>query len=152
MHYAYRYRLHPTDSHREKLDSGINTCRQLHNHALNELEQIPDQLPGLKDWYGELSDLYSTVSQAVVMHIENIIKALSESKGTATTSEVSTGKHPPNSGASRTFSLASSSIIKTVRPSSHSQFRNSQTVQSQFTAKFPKVSLSKGMCQERADW
>jgi Helix-turn-helix domain. len=49
MHYAYRYRLHPTDSHREKLDSGINTCRQLYNHALNELEQIPDQLPGLKD-------------------------------------------------------------------------------------------------------
>jgi putative transposase len=42
MHYAYRYRLHPTESQRETLDYYRDTCRQLYNHALNEFEQIPD--------------------------------------------------------------------------------------------------------------
>jgi putative transposase len=63
MHYAYRYRLHPTEIQQEKLDSHRDTCRQLYNHALNEFEQIPesagtlnqrvrqvrDHIPDLKD-------------------------------------------------------------------------------------------------------
>jgi putative transposase len=94
MHYAYRYRLHPTESQRETLDYYRDTCRQLYNHALNEFEQIPDsagtlnqrvrqvrdQLPNLKDWWTDLNDLYSTVTQAAVMRIEDSIKALSQLK------------------------------------------------------------------------
>jgi transposase, IS605 OrfB family, central region len=76
------------------LDHYRDTCRQLYNHALNEFKQIPnsagtlnqrvrqvrDQLPELKNWWDELNDLYSTVSQAAVMRIENSIKSLSELK------------------------------------------------------------------------
>ena len=94
MHYAYRYRLHPSDAQREILDHHRDTCRQLYNHALTEFEQIPNsagtliqrvrqvrnQLPDLKDWWDELNDLYSTVAQAVVMRIKDSIKALSQLK------------------------------------------------------------------------
>ncbi|MEZ3170119.1 transposase [Halorubrum sp. RMP-47] len=94
MYYAYRYRLHPTESQRETLDSHRDTCRQLYNHALNKFEQIPQsagtlnqrvrqvrgQLPDLKDWWDDLNDLYSTVAQAAVMRIEDSIKALSQLK------------------------------------------------------------------------
>jgi putative transposase len=94
MHYAYRYRLHPTESQREMLEYYRDTCRQLYNHALNEFEQIPesegtlnqrvrqvrDQLPTLKDWWTDLNNLYSTVAQAAVMRIEDSIKALSQLK------------------------------------------------------------------------
>ncbi len=64
MHYAHRYRLHPTEAQREKLENHRDTCRQLYNHALTKFEQIPksagtlnqrvrqvrDLLPDLKDW------------------------------------------------------------------------------------------------------
>jgi putative transposase len=94
MHYAYRFRLNPTAKQRELLDYHRDTCRQLYNHALGEFEQIPesagtlnqrvrrvrDQLTDLKEWWGELNDLYSTVAQAAVMRIEDSIKALSELK------------------------------------------------------------------------
>ncbi|ESS10811.1 MAG: transposase [uncultured archaeon A07HR60] len=94
MHYAYRYRLHPTESQQEKLDQHRDTCRQLYNHALTEFDQIPesagtlnqrvrqvrDQLPDLKDWWDTLNDLYSTVAQATVMRIEDSVKALSQLK------------------------------------------------------------------------
>jgi len=94
MHYAYRFRLKPTPEQRELLDYHRDTCRQLYNHALREFEQIPesagtlnqrvrqvrDQLTGLKEWWDELNDLYSTVAQAAVMRIEDSIKALSELK------------------------------------------------------------------------
>ena len=94
MHYTYRFRLKPTSQQRDLLDYHRDTCRQLYNHALNEFEQIPDsvgtlnqrvrqvrdQLPDLKDWWDDLNDLYSTVSQAAVMRIEDSVKALSELK------------------------------------------------------------------------
>jgi len=94
MHYTYRFRLDPTPEQRELLDHHRDTCRQLYNHALNEFKQIPesagtlnqrvrrvrDQLTDLKEWWGELNDLYSTVAQAAVMRIEDSIKALSELK------------------------------------------------------------------------
>jgi len=91
MHYAYRFRLKPTAQQRQLLDYHRDTCRQLYNHALGEFTEIPesegtnqrvrqvrDQLTDLKDWWGELNDLYSTVAQATVMRIEDSIKALSE--------------------------------------------------------------------------
>jgi len=94
MRYTYRYRLKPTKAHREQLDFYRDTCRQLYNHALNEFNEIPesagtlkqrvrqvrDQLPDLKDWWDDLNHLYSTVSQAAVMRIEDSIKALSQLK------------------------------------------------------------------------
>ncbi|ESS10343.1 MAG: hypothetical protein A07HR60_02357, partial [uncultured archaeon A07HR60] len=92
MHYTYRYRLKPTDGHREQLDFYRDTCRQLSNHALKQFNNIPksagtlnqrvrrvrDQLPNLTDWWTELNDLYSTVTQAAVMRIEDSVKALSQ--------------------------------------------------------------------------
>ena len=94
MRYTYRYQLEPTDTHREQLDFYRDTCRQLYNHALKEFNEIPDsagtlnqrvrqvrdQLPDLKDWWDDLNDLYSTVSQAAVMRIEDSVKALSQLK------------------------------------------------------------------------
>ncbi|RLM72216.1 transposase [Halorubrum sp. Atlit-8R] len=94
MRYTYRFRLDPTPEQRELLDQHRDTCRQLYNHALNELEKIPesagtlnqrvrqvrDQLTDLKVWWDELNDLYSTVAQAAVMRIEDSIKALSQLK------------------------------------------------------------------------
>jgi len=94
MHYAYRFRLKPTDDQRELLDYHRDTCRQLYNHALKEFNQIPqsagrlnqrvrqvrDQIPDLKDWWDDLNDLYSTVAQAAVMRIEDSLKALSKLK------------------------------------------------------------------------
>jgi len=94
MHYAYRFRLKPTDQQRQQLDYHRDTCRQLYNHALREFNEIPesagtlnqrvrkvrDQLTNLKKWWDELNDLYSTVAQAAVMRIEDSIKALSELK------------------------------------------------------------------------
>ena len=91
MHYTYRFRLKPTAEQRKLLDYHRDTCRQLYNHALSEFNEIPksegtlsqrvrqvrDQLPGLKDWWDELNDLYSTVAQAAVMRIEDSITALS---------------------------------------------------------------------------
>jgi putative transposase len=87
MHYADSYRLHPTEAQQETLDSYRDTCRYLYNHALNQFEKIPDsgralnqrvrlvcdQLPNLKDWWNDLTDLDSTVAQAAVMRIEDTL-------------------------------------------------------------------------------
>ncbi len=87
MHYAYRCRLHPTEDQRETLDSCRDTCRQLYNHALTEFEQLPQsagtvhqRVRQVRDRLPELTNLYSTVSQAAVMRIEDSIKALSQLK------------------------------------------------------------------------
>jgi putative transposase len=94
MRFTYRYQLKPTATQREQLDFYRDTCRQLYNHALKEFNEIPesagtlnqrvrqvrDQLPDLKEWWDDLNDLYSTVTQAAVMRIESSIKALSQLK------------------------------------------------------------------------
>ncbi len=162
MHYAYRYRLHPTEDQREALDYHRDTCRQLYNHALTEFEQIPvsagtliqrvrqlrDQLPDLKNWWDDLTNLYSTVAQAAVMRIEDSIKAHSlNSHRTGTTPGVSTGRHPADFGVSPTSNLASSSTTRTARPSSHS--RHSLTFHSVTTAKFPRTSPSKRVASRK---
>ena len=33
MYYAYKYRLKPSDAHREELDRHRDICRQLYNHT-----------------------------------------------------------------------------------------------------------------------
>ncbi|MEF8841728.1 MAG: transposase [Haloarculaceae archaeon] len=94
MYYAYKYRLGPSDAHRETLDRHRDTCRQLYNHALYRFGQIPqdagtlnqrvrsvrDELPSLKEWWDGLSDVYSTVLQTTVMRIEQNLKSLRELK------------------------------------------------------------------------
>ena len=94
MNYNYRYRLDPTESQRETLDYHRDTCRQLYNHALHRFNQIPenegtvkqrvrqirDELPDLKEWWGELTDVYSKVLQPTVMRIAHNIKSLGKLK------------------------------------------------------------------------
>ncbi|WP_324760120.1 RNA-guided endonuclease InsQ/TnpB family protein [Haloarcula sp. GH36] len=94
MNYNYRYRIKPTDSHRETLDYHRDTCRQLYNHALYRFNQIPesegtvkqrvrtirDELPDLKDWWDALTDIYSKVLQPTVMRIAKNITALGKLK------------------------------------------------------------------------
>ncbi|MFC7029322.1 RNA-guided endonuclease InsQ/TnpB family protein [Halomicroarcula sp. GCM10025324] len=94
MYYAYKYRLKPSDAHREELDRHRDICRQLYNHALYRFNQIPedegtlnqrvrsirDEIPSLKDWWNELSDVYSTVLQTAVMRIEQNVKSLGRLK------------------------------------------------------------------------
>ncbi|WP_129116295.1 RNA-guided endonuclease InsQ/TnpB family protein [Halegenticoccus tardaugens] len=94
MYYAYKYRLKPSDAHREELDRHRDICRQLYNHALYRFNQIPkdagtlnqrvrsvrDELPALKVWWDGLSDVYSTVLQTTVMRIEQNIKSLGKLK------------------------------------------------------------------------
>ncbi|UPV77145.1 transposase (plasmid) [Halorussus limi] len=90
MYYAYKYRLKPSNVHREELDRHRDICRQLYNHALYRFNQIPedagtlnqrvrsirDEIPSLKDWWDGLSDVYSTVLQTAVMRIEQNVKSL----------------------------------------------------------------------------
>ena len=90
MYYAYKYRLKPSDAHREELDRHRDICRQLYNHALYRFDQIledagtlnqrvrsiRDEIPSLKDWWDGLSDVYSTVLQTAVMRIEQNVKSL----------------------------------------------------------------------------
>ncbi len=90
MNYNYRYRLTPTESQRETLDYHRDTCRQLYNHALYRFNQIPegegtvkqrvrqirDELPGLKEWWDELADVYSKVLQPTVMRLAHNVKTL----------------------------------------------------------------------------
>ncbi|MFP9192744.1 RNA-guided endonuclease InsQ/TnpB family protein [Natrialbaceae archaeon A-CW1-1] len=94
MYYAYKYRLNPSDAHREELNRHRDICRQLYNHALYRFDQIPegsgtlnqrvrsirDEVPSLKDWWEALSDVYSTVLQTAVMRIEQNVKGLSKLK------------------------------------------------------------------------
>ena len=94
MYYAYRYRLNPSNAHRKELERHRDICRQVYNHSLYRFNQIPknagtlnqrvrsirDELPSLKDRWGGLSDVYSTVLQTAVMRIEQNIKSLGELK------------------------------------------------------------------------
>jgi putative transposase len=94
MNYNYRYRLKPTEPQQETLDYHRDTCRQLYNHALYRFNQIAedertvkqrvrairDELPDLKDWWGELTDIYSKVLQPTVMRIAHNVKALGRLK------------------------------------------------------------------------
>ena len=50
MYYAYKYRLKPSDAHREELDRHRDICRQLYNHTryrLNEYQDDHGELPSM---------------------------------------------------------------------------------------------------------
>jgi len=94
MDYVLRFRLFPTSSQRERLDWVRDTVRQVYNHALHRFNRIPesagtvrqrvlqvrDELPDLKDWWDDLTDVYSTVLQQAVEQIETNVTNLSKLK------------------------------------------------------------------------
>ncbi|WP_128226272.1 RNA-guided endonuclease InsQ/TnpB family protein [Halobacteriaceae archaeon SHR40] len=90
MDYVLKYRLLPTGHQWEQLDWVRDTVRQVYNHGLHRFNRIPksdgtvrqrvvqvrDELPALKDWWTDLTDVYSTVLQQAVGQIETNIDNL----------------------------------------------------------------------------
>ncbi len=87
MEYSSRYRLFPTTKQRESLDWTRTIVRHVHNHALYEFNNIPedegtirqrvwevrDTLAQLKQWWIDLNRVYSTVLQKAVERIRTNI-------------------------------------------------------------------------------
>ncbi|WP_129116322.1 RNA-guided endonuclease InsQ/TnpB family protein [Halegenticoccus tardaugens] len=91
MYYAYKYRLTPSDAHREELDRHRDICRQTYNHFLYRLNEydrdgIPSmsalrsELPDLKQWWDDLTDVYSRTLQVVVERLYDNLSSLSALK------------------------------------------------------------------------
>ena len=91
MYYAYKYRLKPSDAHREELDRHRDICRHVYNYFLyriNEYDRddIPSmsalrsELPDLKQWWSDLNDVYSRTLQVVVERLYDNLSSLSALK------------------------------------------------------------------------
>ncbi len=89
MQYNYKYRLDPPEAVAETLLSHVDTCRQLYNHVLyllNEADDIParyevqGQLPDLKSWWDDLTDVHSKVLQMVVKRVYDNLSTLKAQK------------------------------------------------------------------------
>ncbi|WP_435159682.1 RNA-guided endonuclease InsQ/TnpB family protein [Haladaptatus sp. DFWS20] len=88
MRYNYRYRLNPSDAHRETLDYHRDLYRQVYNHFLHRLNRIDgttkydeiNQLPSMKQWWDDLTDLYSRTLQNVVERLYTNLSRLKDAK------------------------------------------------------------------------
>ncbi|MDR5674629.1 transposase [Halalkaliarchaeum sp. AArc-GB] len=95
MDYSPRFRLLPTTRQRELLGWQRDTVRQVYNHALYRLDQLPtnsdrtvrqrvwhvrDELPDWKAKWEEWSSVYSTVLQAAVERIYHSIIGLAQQR------------------------------------------------------------------------
>ena len=89
MNYNYRYHIEPDEAVKAELERHIDTCRQLYNHYLYELRNTDEYLsytamqnllPDLKDWWGELNDVYSKVLQMVARRLSDNLDRLKEKK------------------------------------------------------------------------
>jgi len=94
MDYDLKYRLLPDTQQREQLDWVRDTVRQLYNHSLHRFNRIPetagtvkqrvkqvrDKIPDLKDWWTDLTNVYSTVLQQAVEQIATNIENLGKLK------------------------------------------------------------------------
>jgi len=89
MHYNYKYRLDPPEALTETLLHHVDTCRQLYNHVLyelNEADEIPARykiqgtLPDLKSWWDDLNDVHSKVLQMVVKRVYDNLSTLKTQK------------------------------------------------------------------------
>ena len=94
MDYTYKFRLLPTTHQREQLDWVRDTVRQLYNHTLHRYNRIPestgtvqqrvtrirDEIPTLKDWWTELTTIYSTILQHAVEQVATNIENLGKLK------------------------------------------------------------------------
>ena len=90
MKYSPNYRLLPDKQQRERLDWTLDTVRQTYNHGLHEFDKIPedtgtlrqrvwqvrDELPDLKHWWTDLTQVWSTVLQKAIERIRTNIKNL----------------------------------------------------------------------------
>lgn len=90
MYYNYKSRLKTSEAHCEALDRHRDICRQIYNHGLYRLNQIPetagtvkqrirqirDELPDLKTEWTALTDVYSKVLQTTIERIATNIKRL----------------------------------------------------------------------------
>jgi putative transposase len=94
MDYTHKYRLFPDEVQREQLDWVRDTVRQLYNHSLHRFNRVPesagtvkqrvtkvrDEIPDLKDWWTDLTNVYSTVLQQAVEQIATNIENLGKLK------------------------------------------------------------------------
>lgn len=94
MKFSPRCRLFPTPEQREQLDWTCDTIRQVYNHCLYRLNQLPeaagtvnqrvrqirDELPELKTWWTALTDVYSKVLQTAIERIGTNIDNLGKLK------------------------------------------------------------------------
>jgi len=94
MDYTLKYRLFPDSRQREQLDWVRDTLRQLYTHALHRFNRLPesagtvkqrltqvrDEIPDLKDWWTDLTNVYSTVLQQAVEQIATNIENLGKLK------------------------------------------------------------------------
>ena len=89
MRYAYKYRLSPTSATERELQRHIDICRQAYNHFLHELREANDSLsryqmqsmlPEMKNWWDDLSDVYSKVLQMVVKRLSDNLSGLQQLK------------------------------------------------------------------------
>ena len=88
MRYNYRYRLNPSDTHRETLDYHRDLYRQVYNHFLYRLNHEDgttkygeiNQLPSIKKWWDDLTDLYSRTLQNVVERLYTNLSRLKDAK------------------------------------------------------------------------
>lgn len=92
MKYSPRYQLFPEPSQEELLEQNVDIVRQLYNDRLKRFKEIPrdtgtltqrvrmarDELTEMKDWWGDLNNVYSTVLQNAVMRIKQNKKSLWE--------------------------------------------------------------------------
>jgi putative transposase len=89
MRYAYKYKLSPTPAVERELLRHIDICRQAYNHFLHEINESEDHLsryemqsmlPEMKEWWDDLSDVYSKVLQMVVKRVSDNLTGLHELK------------------------------------------------------------------------
>jgi transposase, IS605 OrfB family, central region len=88
MNYSYKYRLNPSQTHSDRLEWTVDTCRQVYNHFLHRLNEHDStsayseqrRLPDLKDWWTELTQVHSKVLQKVVQRLYDNLTTLSRLK------------------------------------------------------------------------
>ncbi|WP_129115537.1 RNA-guided endonuclease InsQ/TnpB family protein [Halegenticoccus tardaugens] len=88
MRYNYRYRLDPSDTLRGTLDRHRDLYRQVYNHFLHRLKRIDgttkygevNELPSIKKWWSDLSDLYSRTLQNAVERLYDNLSRLKDAK------------------------------------------------------------------------
>ncbi|WP_207591041.1 RNA-guided endonuclease TnpB family protein [Halomontanus rarus] len=88
MNYNYRYRLELSDTLRETLDRHRDLYRQVYNHFLYRLNHNDgtakydeiNQLPSIKEWWDELTALYSRTLQNVVERLYDNLSRLKDQK------------------------------------------------------------------------
>ena len=121
MEYSHRYHAYPTQEVVEGLEHHLNVHRQLYNHVRWDYTNSPEddkpseydqnnKLPEWKRTWPIFSELHSKAAQATVARFHHNLTVLSELKKRGTMSVYSNGKHPATTEASRTISLALTSM------------------------------------------